>query len=113
MQRQMAGAVRAPLLARAVANAAEASRHSAGDLMTDKHRTNDLDLNAKGLENRAKGTAEEMKGRARSAMGGLTDDTSEQLEGKAEVLKGKAQQAVGKGQQKLDGALDRHDRKAP
>ena len=81
--------------------------------MTDKHRTDGLDLNEKGLVNRVEGTAEEMKGRARNALGGLTGDTSEQLLGKAEELKGKAQQAVGKGQQKLDDVLDGHDHKAP
>ena len=88
--------------------------------MTDPKRSDNLDLNAKGLVNRATGTAEEMKGRARNALGGLTGDTSEQLKGKGEELKGKAQQTMGKAQQvmgkaqrKLDDVLDRKDRKAP
>lgn len=81
--------------------------------MTDTNRTDDLDLNEKGLVNRVEGTAEELKGRARNALGGLTGDTSEQLKGKGEELKGKAQQTLGKAQQKLDDVIDRNDHKAP
>jgi uncharacterized protein YjbJ (UPF0337 family) len=107
------GAVSARWLADAHSNGAAASRHSAEDVMTDKKRTDDLDLNEKGLLNRAKGAAEEAKGRARNAMGGLTGDGGQQLKGMGEELKGKSQQTLGKAQQKLDDVLDRNDRKAP
>jgi uncharacterized protein YjbJ (UPF0337 family) len=101
------GALRARSLAGAHTTCAAASRHSAEDVMTEKKRTNDLDLNEKGLLNRAKGTAEEAKGRARNAMGGLTGDGGQQLKGMGEELKGKSQQTLGKAQQKLDDVIDR------
>lgn len=113
MLSEVVGAVRAHVPRPAQEICAATGCHSVEDVMTDKNRNDDLDLNEKGLINRAKGTAEEIKGRARNALGGLTGDTSEQLKGKGEELKGKAQQEVGKAQQKLDGALDDNDRKKP
>ena len=113
MLSEVVGAVRAHVPRPAQEICAATGYHLVEDVMTDKNRNDDLDLNEKGLINRAKGTAEEIKGRARNALGGLTGDTSEQLKGKGEELKGKAQQEVGKAQQKLDGALDDNDRKKP
>jgi hypothetical protein len=99
------GALRARSLAGAHTTCAAASRHSAEDVMTEKKRTNDLDLNEKGLLNRAKGGVEEAKGRARNALGGLTGDAGQQLKGLGEELKGKSQKTLGKAQQKLDDVI--------